>query len=642
MRVLLVEDERNLSAAICKLLEKERMTVDPVYTGTDGLDWALSSEYDAIILDVMLPGMDGFSVLRELRKEKISTPVLMLTARASLEDRLTGLDSGADYYLPKPFESAELVSCLHAITRRGNRTPIMSLSYGDICLEQKDAKLRNTESGAEIKLGAKEYQLMELFLRNPAQILTKETMQDKVWGLESDAEYNNLEVYVSFLRKKLSFIGSRMKIRATRGLGYSLEEETVSVGIVLAIHLSTQRNIAAQAETSLAALAEKNGNPGRGEMSKPDDDGKKPDDDGKKKHESEKSWPKDIGQPPEIRNGRDAAAAELGNSYSISLNEDGTVASWSSERTDLYSDGQIAEMAEAVLAEGKESGRIGTQFYRKTNKNNETKVLVLDARLDYLSAESTLRSVILVTAAACVLLSLLAWLLIRRMVRPVEEAFVRQKQFVSDASHELKTPLAVISANAEVLEQEIGQNEYLGYIRSEVRRTDSLVRNLLTLARMDRQEKGIEMKPFDLSHALLDVVLPFESTVYETGKILEYDIPDGIECNGNEEMIKQLAVILLSNALKYSDEGGQIRISLNARGKQREIRVFNTGNPIAPEDQEKIFDRFWRADPAHGSETGGHGLGLAIARSIVDTHHGKISVESKEGKGTTFTVTLNA
>ena len=416
----------------------------------------------------------------------------------------------------------------------------------------------------------------------------------------------------------------------------------VSVGIVLAIHLSTQRNIAAQAETSLAALAEKNGNPGRGEMSKPDDDGKKPDDDGKKKHESEKSWPKDIGQPPEIRNGRDAAAAELGNSYSISLNEDGTVASWSSERTDLYSDGQIAEMAEAVLAEGKESGRIGTQFYRKTNKNNETKVLVLDARLDYLSAESTLRSVILVTAAACVLLSLLAWLLIRRMVRPVEEAFVRQKQFVSDASHELKTPLAVISANAEVLEQEIGQNEYLGYIRSEVRRTDSLVRNLLTLARMDRQEKGIEMKPFDLSHALLDVVLPFESTVYEAGKMLEYDIPDGIEWNGNEEMIKQLAVILLSNALKYSDEGGQIRISLNARGKQREIRVFNTGNPIAPEDQEKIFDRFWRADPAHGSETGGHGLGLAIARSIVDTHHGKISVESKEGKGTTFTVTLNA
>ena len=226
MRVLLVEDDRKLSAAVCRLLEKERITVDQVYDGNDGFDWALGSEYDAIILDVMLPGMDGFAVLRALRKEKIATPVLMLTARAALEDRLTGLDSGADYYLPKPFESAELISCLHAITRRGDRTPIMSLSCGDLLLGQKDGKLKNTETGQDVKLGAKEFQLMELFLRNPGQILAKETLHERVWGLESDAEYNNLEVYVSFLRKKLGFIGSRMKIKATRGMGYALEEET--------------------------------------------------------------------------------------------------------------------------------------------------------------------------------------------------------------------------------------------------------------------------------------------------------------------------------------------------------------------------------------------------------------------------------
>ena len=225
MRVLLVEDDRKLSAAVCKLLEKERITADPVYDGNDGLDWALGSEYDAIILDVMLPGMDGFSVLRELRKEKVTTPVLMLTARTSLEDRLTGLDSGADYYLPKPFESAELISCLRAITRRGGNAPVMALRYGDIALDQKDGKLKNTENGQEVRLGAKEFQLMEIFLRNPAQILVRETLQERVWGLESDAEYNSLEVYVSFLRKKLSFIASRMKIRATRGVGYSLEEE---------------------------------------------------------------------------------------------------------------------------------------------------------------------------------------------------------------------------------------------------------------------------------------------------------------------------------------------------------------------------------------------------------------------------------
>lgn len=225
MRILLVEDDRKLSAALCKLLEKERISVDPVYNGNDGLDWALSSEYDAVILDVMMPGMDGFSVLRSLRKEKNAVPVLMLTARSALEDRLAGLDSGADYYLSKPFESAELISCLRAITRRGDRAPIMSLSCGDLLLGQKDGKLKNTENGLDVKLGAKEYQLMELFLRNPGRILAKETLQERVWGLESDAEYNNLEVYVSFLRKKLAFIGSRMKIKATRGVGYALEEE---------------------------------------------------------------------------------------------------------------------------------------------------------------------------------------------------------------------------------------------------------------------------------------------------------------------------------------------------------------------------------------------------------------------------------
>ena len=225
MRVLLVEDDKKLSAAICRLLEKERITADAVYDGNDGLDWALSSEYDAIILDVMLPGMDGFAVLRELRKEKVSTPVMMLTARTELEDRLTGLDSGADYYLGKPFESAELISCLHAITRRGTRAPVMELSYGNIALDPKDGKLKNRESGAAVKLGAKEYQLMELFLRNPGQILEKETIHERIWGLESDAEYNNLEVYVSFLRKKLGFLDADIRIRVTRGVGYSLEEE---------------------------------------------------------------------------------------------------------------------------------------------------------------------------------------------------------------------------------------------------------------------------------------------------------------------------------------------------------------------------------------------------------------------------------
>lgn len=419
----------------------------------------------------------------------------------------------------------------------------------------------------------------------------------------------------------------------------------VSVGIVLAIHYANERSIAAQAESTLSVLAENSGSrpslPPDGSTPADMNETPPPKPEGKSDPSPRGYGERRMrGQPPEARDNRTVAAG-LSNSYTITLNDDGTVASWTSDRTDLYSDLQISAMAEGVQAAGTDSGRIGSQFYRKTVKDSRTLLIVLDARLDYLAASNTLRSTILVAAVACLLLSLLAALLIRKMVKPVEDAFTRQKQFISDASHELKTPLAVISANAEVLEQEIGKNEHLEYIRSEVRRTDSLVRNLLALARMDRNDAGTDMKRFDLSHAVLDVTLPFESTVYEAGKTLEIDVPDGIDCLGNEEMIKQLTVILLSNALKYSDPCGRIEVSLKTKGKQREIRVFNTGEPIEPDNRERIFDRFWRADPAHGRDTGGHGLGLAIARSIVEKHKGRITVDSPEGTGNAFTVTLS-
>ena len=225
MRVLLVEDEKGISSAICQVLKKENFSVDPVYTGTDGLDYALAGIYDAIILDVMLPGMDGFQVLQRLRKEGVKTPVCMLTARSGLEDRVHGLESGADYYLPKPFQMAELTACLRAITRRREDAPVMELAFGDIQLNQQEAKLVCNITGQSVKLGAKEYQIMEMFLRNPRQILAKDVIFDRVWGYESEADMSSLEVYLSFVRKKLTFVGSKVKIKASRGIGYSLEEE---------------------------------------------------------------------------------------------------------------------------------------------------------------------------------------------------------------------------------------------------------------------------------------------------------------------------------------------------------------------------------------------------------------------------------
>lgn len=224
MRILLVEDEKPLSVAICKMLRQENYLVDFVFNGTDALEYILSDIYDAVILDVMLPGLDGFSILQTIRSKGITVPVLMLTARSGIEDRLNGLQSGADYYLPKPFDFRELLACLSVITRRTPASQVMELTFGDISLNKDSGLLLCSTTGQSVKLGAKEYQLMELFLRNPKQLLLRETIIERVWGFDGDAEYNNLSVYLSFLRRKLSFVQSQVEIKAVRGRGYILEE----------------------------------------------------------------------------------------------------------------------------------------------------------------------------------------------------------------------------------------------------------------------------------------------------------------------------------------------------------------------------------------------------------------------------------
>ncbi len=332
--------------------------------------------------------------------------------------------------------------------------------------------------------------------------------------------------------------------------------------------------------------------------------------------------------------------ASLSNYYTVTLDEDGEVTSLETDREDLYNQEEQQYFIDQMLSSGTDSGQLGTQFYRILTTDSGKMLIVLDARLEIAAGQSVLKTTLLVAGIACLVLSLCAWLLIRRMVQPVEDAFTKQQQFIWDASHELKTPLAVIQANADVLEGEIGENEYLGYIRSEIRRTDSLVKNLLTLARMDRGTQPQEMTDLDMSETVLSVLLPFESTIYEAGKTLETEIADHVRCRGNDAMLQQLTVILLSNALKYSDAGGTIRVTLKSRGHGCELRVFNTGEGIGPRDLERIFDRFYRADSSHNSETGGEGLGLAIAHSIVRIHRGRIWAESELGKSATFIVSL--
>ena len=222
MRRLVVEDEIQLADALSEILRRNMYTVDTSYDGIDGLDNAMSGVYDCIILDIMLPGMNGFEVLKKLRKEKISTPVLLLTAKSEIEDKINGLDSGADDYLTKPFVTGELLARVRALTRRkGEIIDENKLDYNGLELNKNTCSV--IWEGNDVKLSLKEYQIMELLISNPHQILPKERIIEKIWGYESDVEYNNIEVYISFLRKKLSVISAPVQIKTARGIGYSLE-----------------------------------------------------------------------------------------------------------------------------------------------------------------------------------------------------------------------------------------------------------------------------------------------------------------------------------------------------------------------------------------------------------------------------------
>jgi len=221
MRVLVVEDEKALAKAIEKILMKNGYMVDVVHDGQEAYDYISLGDYDVILLDVMLPKLSGFEIVKKVRAEKISTPILMLTAKSQVDDKVKGLDLGADDYLAKPFDRKELLARLRSITRRESVYIADTLTFGDLSFN-KDA-LQIATSQKEIKLSKKESQIFELLMVNPSQIISKEQFTTKIWGYDYEGEYNQVEVYISFLRKKLKSIDSTIEIKVQRGLGYTLE-----------------------------------------------------------------------------------------------------------------------------------------------------------------------------------------------------------------------------------------------------------------------------------------------------------------------------------------------------------------------------------------------------------------------------------
>ncbi len=222
MNILIIEDEYSLADAISESLKNEKFNVIIKANGEQGEDEALTENYDLILLDVMLPGKNGFEILRYLRNQKIKTPIIMLTAKSEIDDKLNGLEHGADDYITKPFAMRELIARIKAVLKRTNNIENTDyLEYGDLVLDLKNAKLMCNNN--ELQISGKELELLEQLLINKNQISSRESLAERIWGYENDSEYNNVEVYITFIRRKLKLIDSKVTIKAIRGVGYKLE-----------------------------------------------------------------------------------------------------------------------------------------------------------------------------------------------------------------------------------------------------------------------------------------------------------------------------------------------------------------------------------------------------------------------------------
>lgn len=222
MRILLAEDEKEMSNALVAILKHNNYSVDAVYDGADALDYGLSENYDVMILDIMIPKMNGIEVLEKLRQSGIHTPILILTAKSQIEDRIQGLDKGADDYLSKPFAMGELLARVRAMSRRKSEFTPNLIKVGNISLNKETYELNGNH--ASLRLGNKEFQMMEMLMTNPKRLISTEQFMERIWGYDAEAEINVVWVYISYLRRKLEALEANVKIKAIRGAGYSLEE----------------------------------------------------------------------------------------------------------------------------------------------------------------------------------------------------------------------------------------------------------------------------------------------------------------------------------------------------------------------------------------------------------------------------------
>ena len=326
--------------------------------------------------------------------------------------------------------------------------------------------------------------------------------------------------------------------------------------------------------------------------------------------------------------------------FTVTVDENGEVTDCDLDRIAAVDEETAEEYTQTAQQKNKTTGFQGIYRYRVTETEDGAKYVFLDCRREISNFRTVLVTTISVSLLGLAAVFVLVVIFSRMVFRPVEESIQKQKRFITDASHELKTPLTIIDANIEVMEMESGESQWTKSTRKQIQRLSGLVQQLVTLSRLD-EEKGLEEKcEFNLSEAVSECVQPYESLAQTREKNLTLNIEEDITYTGDERSIRQLAGILMDNAVKYSSENGNITLTLKKKGKKIFLEVYNDADDLPQGKLDVLFERFYRLDSSRNSGTGGSGIGLSVAKAIVQAHKGKITAENKNGRGLTITVIL--
>lgn len=326
--------------------------------------------------------------------------------------------------------------------------------------------------------------------------------------------------------------------------------------------------------------------------------------------------------------------------FSVLLDGDGNVLETDTARIAAVDEETAKDFALDIRAGGRNTGFYGIYRYvRYEDQDDHTRIIFLDCGRTMAQFRSVLHRSLMISAGGLLAVFLLMLLLSARIVRPIARSYEKQKRFISDAGHEIKTPLTIIDADTEILEMDYGDNEWLLDIRQQIARLTELTNDLVFLSRMEEQEK-VTMIDFPLSDVVNETALSFQALALTKDKSLETNVESMISMIGNEKQLRQLVSILLDNAMKYSDLHGRIRLELKKQPRSIRLMVENTTDGIQKETLDNMFERFYRGDPSHNSATKGYGIGLSIARAVVEAHRGRISATSKDGRTMTITATF--